>query len=83
MLLNARFFREQKNYSIDYVAIELDISKKKYLKIENGLKEIKLSELQKLSKILGVKKSELLNLDNIINLPVLKLLHNYIKYKYE
>lgn len=62
MLLNARFFREQKNYSIDYVAIELDISKKKYLKIENGLKEIKLSELQKLSKILGVKKSELLNL---------------------
>ena len=63
MLLNARFFREQKNYSIDYVAIELDISKKKYLKIENGLKEIKLSELQKLSKILGVKKSELLNLD--------------------
>jgi transcriptional regulator with XRE-family HTH domain len=63
MLLNARFLREQKNYSIDYVAIELDISKKKYLKIENGLKEIKLSELQKLSKILGVKKSELLNLD--------------------
>lgn len=63
MLLNARFYREQKNYSIDYVAIELDISKKKYLKIENGLKEIKLSELQKLSKILGVKKSELLNLD--------------------
>ena len=62
MLLNARFFREQKNYSIDYVAIELDISKKKYLKIENGFKEIKLSELQKLSKILGVKKSELLNL---------------------
>lgn len=62
MLLNAKFFREQKNYSIDYVAIELDISKKKYLKIENGLKEIKLSELQKLSKILGVKKSELLNL---------------------
>ena len=71
MLLNARFFREQKNYSIDYVAIELDISKKKYLKIENGLKEIKLSELQKLSKILGVKKSELLNLDKQINLPVL------------
>jgi len=63
MLLNARFFREQKKYSIDYVAIELDISKKKYLKIENGLKEIKLSELQKLSKILGVKKSELLYLD--------------------
>jgi transcriptional regulator with XRE-family HTH domain len=71
MLLNAKFFREQKNYSIDYVAIELDISKKKYLKIENGLKEIKLSELQKLSKILGVKKSELLNLDKKINLPVL------------
>jgi transcriptional regulator with XRE-family HTH domain len=63
MLLNARFLREQKNYSIDYVAIELDISKKKYLKIENGLKEIKLSELQKLSKILGVKKIELLYLD--------------------
>lgn len=60
MLLNARFFREQKKYSIDYVAIELDISKKKYLKIENGLKEIKLSELQKLSEILDVKKCELI-----------------------
>ena len=60
MLLNAKFLREQKNYSIDYVSIQLDISQKKYLKIENGLKDIKLSELHKLSKVLGVKKSELI-----------------------
>ena len=75
MLLNAKFFREQKNYSVDYVAIQLEISQKKYLKIENGLKDIKLSQLNKLSKILGVKKSQLINLDMQIKPAVLVKQH--------
>lgn len=60
MILNAKHFREQKNYSLEYVSIQLEISQKKYCKIENGLSDIKLSELNKLSRILGVKKSELI-----------------------
>jgi transcriptional regulator with XRE-family HTH domain len=60
MLLNVKHFREQKNFSIEYVSIQLEISQKKYYKIENGLADIKLSELHKLSRILGVNKSELI-----------------------
>lgn len=60
MILNIKHFREQKNYSVEFVSIQLEISKKKYCKIENGSRDIKLSELNKLSRILGVKKSDLI-----------------------
>lgn len=59
MVLKIKDFREQNNLSIDQVAVQLGISNKDYVKIENGIKDIKLSKLEKLAKILGVKKSDL------------------------
>lgn len=60
MLINAKYFRELKNYSMDYVATELEISIKKYYKMENGKSDIKMSELNKLAKILGVHSYQLI-----------------------
>lgn len=60
MVLKIKDFREQCNLSIDDVAVQLEISNKDYIKIEKGIKDIKLSKLDKLSKILGVPKSVLL-----------------------
>jgi transcriptional regulator with XRE-family HTH domain len=59
MVLKIKDFREQNNLSIDQVAVQLGISNKDYVKIEKGIKDIKLSKLEKLAKILGVKKSDL------------------------
>lgn len=52
-------FREQRNLSSEYVAIQLEISTKEYEKIENGYVNLKLSKLDQLVKIIGTKKSEL------------------------
>lgn len=60
MVLNIKTFREQNNYSIEYVAVQLELSNREYIKIEKGIKDIKLSKLDKLAKILGVTKSQLL-----------------------
>lgn len=61
MVLKIKDFRELNNLSIDEVAVQLEISNKDYIKIEKGIKDIKLSKLDKLSKILGVPKSQLLS----------------------
>ncbi len=56
-------YREQKNHSPDYVAIQLDMSVKKYEKIEKGIVDLKLSKLEKLAKLFGVKKSEFFKME--------------------
>lgn len=61
--INIKECREQKNHSTDYVAIQMEMSVKTYLKIETGKVDLKLSKLEKLVKILGVKKSEIFELD--------------------
>ncbi|MBC7845276.1 MAG: helix-turn-helix transcriptional regulator [Flavobacterium sp.] len=61
--LNIKEYREQKNHSPDYVAIQMEMSVKKYLKIETGSVDLKISKLDKLVKILGVKKSEIFKFD--------------------
>lgn len=57
--LKIREYREQLNLSQEFVAIQMEISIKDYKKIETGNVDLKLSKLNKLVKILGVKKSEL------------------------
>lgn len=54
-------YREKNNHSPDYVAIQMDMSVNRYLKIEGGNVDLKISKLDKLVKILGVKKSEIFN----------------------
>lgn len=60
---NIKECREQKNHSTDYVAIQMEMSVKMYLKIEMGSVDLKLSKLDRLVKILGVKKSEICKLE--------------------
>lgn len=55
--------REKKAHSPDYVAIQMEMSVNMYLKIESGKVDIKISKLDKLAKILGVKKSEIFKLE--------------------
>ncbi|WP_281224915.1 helix-turn-helix domain-containing protein [Flavobacterium aquiphilum] len=56
-------YREDNNLTQEYVAIQMEISLKEYQKIENGKVDIKLSKLDKLVKILGIKKSEVFKRD--------------------
>jgi transcriptional regulator with XRE-family HTH domain len=62
--INIKEFREKKNHSPDYVAIQMEMSVKMYLKIETGTVDLKISKLDKLVKILGVKKSEVFKFDS-------------------
>ena len=59
---NIKEYREKKNHSLDYVAIQMEMSVKTYKKIETGKVDLKISKLDKLVKILGVKKSEICSL---------------------
>jgi len=61
--INIKEYREKKNHSPDYVAIQMEMSVNMYLKIEKGNVDLKISKLDKLVKILGVKKSEIFKLD--------------------
>ncbi|HSN48664.1 MAG TPA: helix-turn-helix transcriptional regulator [Flavobacterium sp.] len=68
MIENSIYFnikqqREKKNHSLDYVAIQMEMSVSKYLKIEKGSVDLKLSKLDKLAEILGIKKSEIFKLE--------------------
>ncbi len=60
-MLNSKIkaIREQNNLSMEYVAIQMEISLKDYYKIERGEIDLKLSKLDKLVKILGIQKSQL------------------------
>lgn len=61
--LKIREYRKKNNQSIDYVAIQMEISTEMYVKIERGKVDLKISKLDKLVKILGLKKSEIFKLD--------------------
>lgn len=56
-------YRLQNNHTPEYVAIQMEISIKNYEKIEKGMVDLKLSKLDKLVKILGIKKSQIFQLD--------------------
>jgi transcriptional regulator with XRE-family HTH domain len=62
--LKIKEFRIQNNHTPEYVAIQMEISVKNYEKIENGIIDLKLSKLDQLVKILGVKKSQIFQLDS-------------------
>ncbi|MFL9831782.1 helix-turn-helix transcriptional regulator [Flavobacterium sp. ARAG 55.4] len=57
-------YRLMNNHTQEYIAIQMEISVKKYNNIERGIDDLKLSKLDKLVKILGIKKSEIFKLDN-------------------
>ncbi|MCW2118484.1 helix-turn-helix domain-containing protein [Flavobacterium sp. 7A] len=52
--------REKKRHTVEYVAIQMEMSVQLYLKVETGAVDLKISKLDKLAKVLGMKKSELL-----------------------
>ncbi|MFH7000358.1 helix-turn-helix domain-containing protein [Flavobacterium sp. FlaQc-57] len=62
--LKIREFRLQNNHTPEYIAIQMEISVKTYEKIEQGMVDLKLSKLDQLVKILGIKKSQIFQLDN-------------------
>lgn len=62
--LKIKEYRLQNNHTPEYVAIQMEISVKKYEKIEQGMIDLKLSKLDQLVKILGIKKSQIFQLDN-------------------
>ena len=62
--LKIREYRLRNNHTQEYIAIQMEISVKKYSNIEKGIDDLKLSKLDKLVKILGIKKSEIFKLDN-------------------
>ena len=68
--LNIRRFRELKNLTREFVAVELDMSVSGYSKIERGEIDLTLSKLQKIADILQVSVSEILNFDvtNVFNI---------------
>ncbi|MCG9793507.1 helix-turn-helix domain-containing protein [Flavobacterium algicola] len=52
-------FREAKQHSVEYVAIQMEMTVQCYLKVERGTVDLKISKLDRLAKVLGTKKSEL------------------------
>ena len=62
--LKIKEYRLQNNHTPEYIAIQMEISVKKYENIEKGIVDLKLSKLDKLVKILGIKKSEIFKLDS-------------------
>ena len=62
--LKIKEYRIQNNHTPEYVAIQMEMSIKKYENIEKGIVDLKLSKLDRLVKILGIKKSEIFKLEN-------------------
>jgi transcriptional regulator with XRE-family HTH domain len=62
--LKIKEFRLQNNHTPEYIAIQMEISVKNYEKIEKGIVDLKLSKLDRLVKILGIKKSQIFKLDS-------------------
>lgn len=62
--LKIKEYRLQNNHTPEYIAIEMEISVQKYKNFEKGIVDLKLSKLDRLVKILGIKKSEVFKLDN-------------------
>lgn len=62
--IKIREYRLQNNHTPEYVAIQMEISVKTYEKIEQGMVDLKLSKLDQLVKILGIKKSQIFQFGN-------------------
>ena len=62
--LKIKKYRLQNNHTPEFIAIQMEISDKNYENIEKGIVDLKLSKLDTLVKILGIKKSEIFKLDN-------------------
>ena len=62
--LQIKKHRIQSNYSPEFIAIQMEISVKNYINIEKGIVDLKLSKLDKLVKILGIKESEIFKMEN-------------------
>ena len=67
---NIKKYRELKGLTREVVASELDMSVSGYSKIERGEIDLTLTKLQKISEVLGVSASDILNFDvtNIFNI---------------
>jgi transcriptional regulator with XRE-family HTH domain len=62
--LKIKKLRLENNHTLEYIAIQMEISVKNYEKIEKGIVDLKLSKLDRLVKILGVKKSQIFALES-------------------
>lgn len=56
--LKIKEIRENRNLTKEYIAIQMEISVKKYNEIEKGKVDLKLSKLLRLSEIFGISKNE-------------------------
>lgn len=67
---NIKKYRELKGLTREFVATELEMSVSGYSKIERGEIDLTLTKLQKISDVLGVSASDILNFDvtNIFNI---------------
>jgi transcriptional regulator with XRE-family HTH domain len=67
---NIKKYRELKGLTREVVASELDMSVSGYSKIERGEIDLTITKLQKISEVLGVSASDILNFDvtNIFNI---------------
>lgn len=50
--------RERNNFTKEFIAIQMEISLKKYDQIEKGKVDLKMSKLNRLSQIFDIPKSE-------------------------
>lgn len=56
--LKIKELRENRNLTKEYIAIQMEISVKKYNEIEKGKVDLKLSKLKRLSEIFGISKND-------------------------
>jgi transcriptional regulator with XRE-family HTH domain len=61
ILYNIRKAREQKNYTQEYLATQLDIDTKSYSNIENGVSKLSIDRLLKIADILEATPESFLN----------------------
>lgn len=64
--LRIKEIREYRNLSKEYIAIQMEISIQEYDKIEKGKVDLKLSKLDKLGKIFGIRKSKFFDTGDLI-----------------
>jgi len=65
ILSNVKQIREQKNYTQDYMAVEMGISQPKYSRIENGEAPCTMKDLQQMADILETDISAFLDMPKI------------------
>ncbi len=65
--------REQRNFSQEYIAEQLDIHPANYWRIENGVSYPKPENLEKICEILKVNIQELFIFDHLKNIEEIKL----------